>query len=74
MSLEGLTALTFERELDKIERFNRLIASAEWRWNALLHEIERRRAFFAEKVRRERPNIEAPKFKTITADTNAPVN
>lgn len=65
LTMDNVIAQAVARDLDKIERFNRLIASAEWRRNALLREIERRRASFAEKVRREVPKIEEAEFETI---------
>ena len=49
MTMDNVVAQAATHELDKLERFNRLIASAEWRRNATLREIERRRASFAEK-------------------------
>jgi hypothetical protein len=58
-------------ELDKLERFNRLIASAEWRRNATLREVERRRASFADKLRREVGKIEDAEFQTIEAEPEA---
>jgi len=65
LTVDDVVARAVAHELEKIERFNRLIASAEWRRNALLREIERRRASFAEKARREIPKIEAAEFETI---------
>jgi hypothetical protein len=44
LTMKDVTTQAITHELDKIERFNRLIADAEWRRNALLREIERRRA------------------------------
>jgi len=65
LTVDDVVARAAAHELEKIERFNRLIASAEWRRNALLREIERRRASFAEKSRREIPTIEAAEFEPI---------
>jgi hypothetical protein len=70
LTMDNVVAQAVARDLDKIERFNRLIASAEWRRNALLREIDRRRSSFAQKVRREIHKIEDAEFKTIEADTS----
>jgi hypothetical protein len=59
-------------ELPKIERFNQLIASAEWRRIMLLREIDRRRAIFAQKVRGEIYRIETAESKTIEVESIAP--
>jgi hypothetical protein len=67
LTMDDLTAQAVAQELDKIESFNRLIASAEWRRNTLLREIERRRASFAQKLRNEVHKIEDAEFKTIEA-------
>ena len=57
--MDDMVARAVAQELEKIERFNRLLASAEWRRNTVLREIERRRSSFAEKLRREIPKFEA---------------
>ena len=71
MTMDNVVAQAATHELDKLERFNRLIASAEWRRNATLREIERRRASFAEKLRREVGKIEEAEFQTIEAGAEA---
>ena len=58
MTMDSVVAQASASELDKIERFNRLIASTEWRCNALLREIDRRRVTFAQKLRCETLKIE----------------
>src|SRR5262245_11734602 len=58
LTMDSVVAQAVAHELDKIERFNRLIANVEWRRNALLREIERRRAGFAQKLRNEIHKIE----------------
>ena len=88
LTMDDIIARAVTHELEKIERFNRLIASAEWRRNALLREIDRRRASFAQKLR-EVAKIEDAEFNTIkneimvagaadviapTAITNAPTD
>jgi hypothetical protein len=45
-------------ELDKIERIDRLITIAETRRNAMLREIDRRRAVLSEALRRQVQEIE----------------
>lgn len=72
MTMASVVAQASASELDKIERFNRLIASAEWRCNALLHEIERHRATIAQKRRNEVRKIEDAEFETVEANPVAP--
>jgi hypothetical protein len=72
MTMASVVAQATASELDKIERFNRLIASAEWRCNALLHEIERHRATIAQKRRNEVRKIENAEFETVEANAVAP--
>jgi hypothetical protein len=77
LALAGLTmdkviAQTTASELDKIERFNRLIASAEGRRNALLREIEHHRAPFAQRLRAEIHKIENAEFETVKTNAVAP--
>lgn len=74
LTMEDVTTQAVAHELDKIERFHRLIASAEWRRNALLREIDRRRASFAQKLRSEVRNIEDAEYKAIEADPAATAN
>ena len=45
-------------ELDKIERIDRLITVAETRRNAMLREIDRRRAVLSEALRRQVQEVE----------------
>jgi hypothetical protein len=45
-------------ELDKIERIDRLITIAETRRNAMLREIDRRRAVLSEALRRQVQEVE----------------
>lgn|SRR5262245_10837507 len=66
LTIDSVVAQAVSHELDKIERFNRLIANVEWRRNALLREIERRRAGFAQKLRNEIHKIED--VETIAED------
>jgi hypothetical protein len=58
MTIETVRAQTIAKEIETVERFNRLIASAEGRRNGLLREIDRRRSLFAQRLRREVQEIE----------------
>ena len=69
LTMDNVIAQATASELDKIERFNRLIASAEGRRNALLREIEHHRAAFAHRLRAEVHKIENAEFETV--ETNA---
>jgi hypothetical protein len=51
-------------ELDDIERFDRLTTIAETRRNAMLREIDRRRAVLGEALRRQVQEVEG-EFKVI---------
>ena len=53
-----------ERELDYIERIDRLAALAESRRNAMLREIDRRRAVLGEVLRRQVQEVEG-EFEVI---------
>lgn len=72
MTMASVVAQATASELDKIERFSRLIANVEWRCNALLREIERHRATIAQKRRSEIQKIENAEFKTVEANAVAP--
>ena len=71
LTIDDMVTRAVAQELEKIERFNRLLASAEWRRNTVLREVDRRRSSFAEKLRREIPKIEATECKFIEADITA---
>jgi hypothetical protein len=58
LTMEHVRARAAAKNLDTIERFNRLIASTEARRNAALREIERRRAVFAQGLRQQVEQIE----------------
>jgi hypothetical protein len=53
------------QKLDNIERIDRLITTAESRRDASLREIERRRAFLGETLRRSVQEIEDGQFEVI---------
>jgi hypothetical protein len=59
-SIDYLQAQTVAGVLDKVEGFNRLMASAQWRRDGLLREIERRRHLrFAQRAREELHKLDA---------------
>jgi predicted Zn-dependent protease with MMP-like domain len=64
-SMDGLMTDALARELDDIERIDRLTSIAESRRNASLHEIERRRAVLGETLRRSVQEIEDGEFEVI---------
>ena len=72
LTMDNVIAQATASELDKIERFNRLIASAEGRRNALLREIEHHRQPFAQRLRAEAHKIENAEFETVETNAAAP--
>jgi len=58
LSIEALMVRTLPAELDNIERIDRLTTIAETRRNAMLREIDRRRASFGEALRRQVQEVE----------------
>lgn len=72
MTMQRVVAQAATREIDKIECFNRLIANAEARRDALLHEIERHRFVFAQKLRHQVRKIDDADVPAITSDTAPP--
>jgi len=64
VSMDSFMADALAEKLDYIERIDRLTAIAEERRNAMLTEIERRRAVFGETLRRN-VEIEDAEFKEI---------
>jgi hypothetical protein len=59
LSIDALMVRTLPEQLDKIERIDRLITIAETRRNAMLREIDRRRAALSEALRRQVQEVEA---------------
>jgi hypothetical protein len=57
-SIDALMVQALPMELDKIERIDRLITIAENRRNAMLREIDRRRAVLSEALRRQVQEVE----------------
>ena len=65
VSMDGFMARSLRKKLDDIERIDRLITTAESRRDASLREIERRRAFLGETLRRSVQEIEDGEFEVI---------
>ena len=65
MSMDALMADALTKQLDNIERIDRLATIAENRRNASLREIDRRRAVLGEALRRSVQEIEAAEFEVI---------
>jgi hypothetical protein len=65
VSLDDLIAKELAKQLDIIERIDRLTAIAESRRNASLREIERRRAVLGHALRRSLQEVEDAEFKMI---------
>ena len=65
VSMDGLMADALAKQLDAIERIDRLISIVESRRNASLREIERRRAVLGETLRRSVQEIEDGEFEVI---------
>ena len=57
-SIDALMVRTVRDQLDNIERIDRLITIAETRRNAMLREIDRRRAMLSEALRRQVQEVE----------------
>jgi hypothetical protein len=64
LSIEALIAEELAKELDNIERIDRLTTIAETRRNAMLREINRRRSVLGETLRRQVQEVEG-EFKVI---------
>jgi hypothetical protein len=65
LSMDRFMADALARELDDVERIDRLITTAASRRDASLREIERRRAFLGEALRRSVQEIEDGEFEVI---------
>jgi len=74
LTMEAVMAKTLANELDKVERIDRMIVSAEARRNAVLREVDRHRASVALTLRRA-VNVEDAQFEEVgakqIADRNA---
>jgi hypothetical protein len=71
-SMHSFMADGLAERLDYIERFDRLTMNAEERRNAMLGEIERRRAVFGATLRRNVQEIEDAEFEEIGQRKNEP--
>jgi hypothetical protein len=65
VSLDTLVADAVAKQLDDIERIDRLTTIAESRRNASLREIDRRRAVLGQTLRRSVQEVEDAEFKVI---------
>jgi len=65
LDLEHIAAEEFVGVLHDIERIDHLISIAEQRRNAVVHEMDRRRAVFAQRMREKLHEIEDADFQTI---------
>jgi hypothetical protein len=64
LSIDALMVRSLPEQLDNIERIDRLITIVETRRNAMLREIDRRRAALSEALRRQVQEVEA-EFEVI---------
>jgi hypothetical protein len=65
LSMDVVTAVALRRSLDDIERIERMIVSAEARRNAVLREVARHRAAFAEALRRSSRTVRDAEFTEV---------
>jgi sugar-specific transcriptional regulator TrmB len=65
LSMDVVTAVALRSSLDDVERIERMIISAEARRNAVLREVARYRAAFAEDLRRNSPNVRDAEFSEV---------
>jgi hypothetical protein len=74
LKMDTVMAETLARELDKVERVDRMIMSLEARRNAVLREVDRHRATVAQALRRA-VDVEDAQFEEVgakqIADRNA---
>ena len=74
ISMNEVTASAFVRNLDRIERVDRLLAAAESRRNAAFREIERRREIvFARSLRGAVQQAEDAEFTIVEPASNQPI-
>jgi hypothetical protein len=74
LTMDAVMAQTMAREIELVEKMERMIASAEIRRNATLREIERRRSDFAARLRqaaRDEDNVSEAEFQVIDAPPTA---
>ncbi len=65
LSMDVVTAVALRRSLDDVERIERMIVSAEARRNAVLREVARHRAAFAEDLRRSSGSVRDAEFTEL---------
>jgi hypothetical protein len=67
LTMESATARTLALKIEKIERIDRLIMSAEARRNSVLREVDRHRASVAQALREAAKDIEDAQFEEVEA-------
>ena len=70
LTMDAVMAQTLSISLDDIERIDRMIATAEMRRNAILHEVDRHRTTWGEELRRAAQQAEDAEFKLIEAQSD----
>ena len=65
LTMDAVAAATFSARIGEFERIDRMTMSAEARRNAGLHEIERHRAGFAQRLRRTLQDVEHAELEVI---------
>jgi len=72
VTMDAVHAKTMVLRIDEIERIDRMTMLAERRRDATLHEIDRHRMDFAQRLRRAVDAAEEAEFKVIAPDCPAP--
>ena len=70
LTMDAVMAQTLSISLDDIERIDRMIATAEMRRNAILHEVDRHRTTWGQELRRAAQQAEDAEFKLIEAQSD----
>jgi hypothetical protein len=70
LTMDAVMAQTLSISLDDIERIERMIATAEVRRNAILHEVDRHRTTWGQELRRAAQQAEEAGFKLIEAQSD----
>jgi hypothetical protein len=65
LSVDVVAAVALRRSLDDVERIERMIVSAEARRSAVLREVARHRAAFAEELRRSSGSVRDAEFTEV---------
>jgi hypothetical protein len=65
LAIDDVTATTLERNIDKFERIERMLASAEARRNNALREIDRHRSAYGAAIRRTLDEVEDVEFRDV---------